>query len=80
MILKEYNSSFVTYKQLPGTYSIRDISEVVYTMGDHEGTLTVEYDDITMKTKLVLTRLKGTFGKLRYDKNLFLKTLLGFTP
>ena len=29
------------------------ISEAVYTMGDPEGTLQTEYDDISMKKKLV---------------------------
>ena len=39
LILKQYNSNFVTYELSPGFYSIRDISEVVYTMGEHEGPL-----------------------------------------
>ena len=30
-------------------------------MGDHEGTLQIEYDDISMKTNLILTRFGGTF-------------------
>ena len=33
-------------------YQIKDISEVVYTVGDHQGTLQIEYDDINMKTNL----------------------------
>ena len=31
-------------------YSIKDNSEVVHTMRDHERTLRIEYDDINMKT------------------------------
>ena len=38
LILKQYISNFVTYEIPPSIYSIKDISEVVYTMGDHEGT------------------------------------------
>ena len=30
-------------------------------MRDHEGTLKIEYDDLSMKTELVLTRFGGTF-------------------
>ena len=80
LILKQYNSNFVTYELSPGIYSIKDISEVVYTMGDHEGTLQIEYDDIRMKTKPILTRFGGTFGTLRFDERSFFNTFLGFTP
>ena len=79
LILTHYNSNFVTYK-FPGIYSIKDFSEAVYTMGDHEGTLKIEYDDTSMKTKLILTRFGGTFGTLRFDERSFFKTFLGFTP
>ena len=48
-------------------------------MGDHEGSLQVEYDVVTMKTKLVLTRFVSTFGTLGFDEKSFFKTLLGFT-
>ena len=40
LILKPCNSNFVTYEITPGIYSIEDVSEAVYTMGDHEGTFT----------------------------------------
>ena len=40
-------------------------------MGDHEGALHVEYDDISMKTKLILTCFGGTFGTIRFDENFF---------
>ena len=42
LILKQYNSNFITYELSPGIYSIKDISKVVYNMGDHKGTLRVE--------------------------------------
>ena len=80
LISKHYNSNFVTYELSPGIYTIKDISEAVYTMGDHEGTLQIKNDDITMKTKPILTGFDGIFGKLRFNKKSFLNTLLGFTP
>ena len=46
LILKPYTSDFIIYELPPIIYSIKDISEVVYTMGNHEGTL---------QTKLLLT-------------------------
>ena len=49
-------------------------------MGDHEGTLQIEHDAVTMKTKLNITRFESTFGTLRFNEKSFLKTLLGFTP
>ena len=55
-------------------------SQSVYTMGHHEGTLNNEYDDISLKTKLVLTPFGGTFGMLKFNEKSFFKSLLGFTP
>ena len=40
-------------------------------MCDHEVTLSIEYDDITRKTKFVLPRFGSTFGKLRFDEQFF---------
>ena len=42
LILKQYNSNFVTYELSPGIYTIKDNSEAVYTMDDHEGILRIE--------------------------------------
>ena len=61
-------------------YTIKDISEVVYTMGHHEGTPQIEYDVGSMKLKIILTRFWSTFGTLRFDNKSFFITLLGFTP
>ena len=74
LILGQYNSKFVTYEILPWIYKIKDTSETVYTMGDHKRTLQIEYDDITMKTKLILTRFGGNFGTLRFDDKSFFNT------
>ena len=49
-------------------------------MGDHEGTLQIEYDDKSMKTKLTLKRFRGTFGTLRFKEKSFFNSLSGFTP
>ena len=62
LVLKQYSSNFGTYDLSLGVYSFKDISEEVNTMGDHEGSLQIEYDDIRMKIKLILTRLGGSLG------------------
>ena len=49
-------------------------------MVDHDRTLQIKYDDISMKAKLILTRLGGNFGTLRFDEKTFFTTLLGFRP
>ena len=41
-------------------------------MSDHDGTLKIEYDDVTTKTKPILTRFVGNFGTLRFDDKSFL--------
>ena len=79
LILKQYNSNYLTHEISPGIYSIKDFSQVAYTMGDHEGTLQIEFDAISMKTKLILTRFGRTFGLLRFDEKLFFNTFLGLT-
>ena len=73
MVLQQHNSNFVTHEIPPNIYTIKDISEAVYTIGDHEGTQQLEYDDVCMETKLVLTRFGGSFGTLRFDKISFFK-------
>ena len=80
LIFEQYNSNYVTYEIVPGFCSNQDISEAVRTMGDHEGTLKTEYDDINIKTKLISTCFGGNCGMLRFDERFFSGTLLGFTP
>ena len=75
LILKQNNSNFVKHQITPGVYSVKDTSESVYTMGDHKGTLRIEYDNNSMKTKLVLS----PFAMLRFNEISFLNTLSGFT-
>ena len=39
----------------PGNFTIEDLQEAVYPLGDHEATLQIENDDLNKKTKLILT-------------------------
>ena len=80
LILKIYIEKYITYEFSPDIDTNKDFSGAVYSMGDHEGTLENEYDDITMKTKLNLTRFGSTIGTFRLDKKSFFHTLLEHTP
>ena len=80
LILKQYNEKFVTYEIEPGNYSIKDVQKAVHPLGDHEGTLKIEYDDLKKKAKLLLTRFGITFGTLRFGEKSFFHTILGFDP
>ena len=80
LILKQYNEKFVTYELDTGKYTIKDLQKNVHPLGDHEGTLQIEFDDTNKKTKPFLTRFGSTFGTLRFDKKSLFHTLLGFTP
>ena len=83
LILKEYNSHFITYDLTPGIYTIQDISDAIQTFSGHEETIQLEYDDIIMRTTFVLKfkneKLKFALGTLRFDKQSFFHTLLGFS-
>ena len=39
LILKEYNSLFITYELTPGIYTIQDISDAIQTFSGHEETI-----------------------------------------
>ena len=84
LILKEYNSHFITYEITPGIYSIQDISDAIQTFSGHEETIQLEYDDISMRTTNVLKfkkeKKKFALGTLRFDQQSFFHTLLGFSP
>ena len=79
LILKQYNSNFVTYELSRGIDTIEDTSEAVYTMGDFKGTRQIEINDVNMKTKPNLPRFGSTFGTLKFDDKSFFKKLLGFS-
>ena len=80
LILKQYNEKFITYELDPGNYTIEDLQQTVYPLGDHKGTLQIEYDDLHKKVKFILTRFGSNFGTLRFDKKSFFHTLLKFEP
>ena len=80
LILKQYNEKFVIYQLDPGNYTIEDLKKAVYSLGDHERTLQIGYDDLNKKVKLDLSRFGSTFETLRFDEKSFFHTLLGFTP
>ena len=84
LILKEYNSHFITYELNPGIYTIQDISDAIQTFSGHQETIQLEYDDISMRTTIILKfkNKKTMFAlvTLRFDKQSFSHTLLGFSP
>ena len=82
LVLDEYNSSFITYELPPGLYTFKDISEALFNIIQFEypgpsNVIDIEYDDITMKTKLVV---RSGIIAIRFDENSFFNTVLGFTP
>ena len=66
--LKHYISKFSRFERAPGNYSIKDNSEIVYTKADRPGTLQLGFDDIMLKTKLILKRIGESFEILRFSK------------
>ena len=84
LILKEYNSHFITYELIPGIYTIQDISDAVQTFSGLSEIIEIEYDDFSMKTKIILkyndSRENFGLGTLRFDKKSFFHTLLCHDP
>ena len=82
LVLDEYNSNFITYELDPGFYTFKDISEALFNILQSEypgpsNVIDIEYDDITMKTKLVV---RAGIIAIKFDENSFFSTILGFTP
>ena len=75
LILKEYNSHSITYELSPGIYTMQDISNAIHTFSGHSDIIKIEYDDISMKTKIILKyndwRENFGLGTLRFDKQIF---------
>ena len=84
LILNEYNSHFITYELTPGIYSIQDISDIFYNFSVNNESIKFEYDNISMKTKIILKyigeRKKFVLGTLRFDERSFFHTFIDFTP
>ena len=76
LILKEYNSQFITYDLAPGIYTIQDISDAIDTFSGHLEIIKIEFDVISMKTKIILKfknndrRMFG-LGTLRFNERSF---------
>ena len=82
LVLDEYNSSFITYELNPGIYTFKHISEALFNILQSEypgpsNVIDIEYDDITMKTKLVV---RAGIIAIRFDENSFFGTIFGFNP
>ena len=84
LISKEYNSHFITYELPPGIYSIQEILDTINTFSGHMETIQIEYDDISMKSKIIIKYIDEqemlVLGTLKFDKRSFFHTLLGFIP
>ena len=81
LVLDEYNSSFVTYELKQGVYNFEDLFEALFNILQPEyprpsNVTDVEFDDITMKTKLV--EQPGVIA-IRFDEKSFFSTILSFT-
>ena len=93
LILKQYNSKFITYESFPGNYTFKDISEVLprafenefeirgeiqpNTEYDKSDSIIIECDNNTMKTKLIV---RYETNALRFDEKSFFSTILGIPP
>ena len=75
LILKEYNSRFITYELTPGIYTIQDISDAIQTFSGHQEIIQLENDDISLRTTIVLKfkneEVKFALGTFRFDKQSF---------
>ena len=81
LVLDEYNSSFITFELQPGIYSFKDIFEALFNILQTEypgrsNVIVIEYDDITMKTKL---DVRSGIVAIRFDEKSFFCNVLGFT-
>ena len=85
LILKQYNSHFITYELTPGNYTIQDNSDAIQTFSGHSEIIQNEYDDLNEKTELIIKfkndeKTKFGLGTLRFDERSFFHTLLGYEP
>ena len=75
LILKEYNSHFITYQLTAGIYTMQDISDAIKTFSGHGVTIELVYDEITRRATIVLKfkdeKEKFALGTLRFDKQSF---------
>ena len=74
LVSDEYNSKFITYELQPGIYTFKKISEALFNILQPEypgpsNVFVIEFDDITMKTKLVV---RNGITATRFDEKSFL--------
>ena len=82
LVLDEYKSNVITYELEAGIYSFKGLSEAVFNILQPEYELInisidIEFDDITMKTKLVR---KSGIVAIRFVEKSSFSTILGFKP
>ena len=80
LVLDENNSIFITYELEPGIYTFKDLSEALYNNlkpkdGEFNNSVVIEFNDITMKTKLVV---RAGIIAINIDQKSFFSTVLGF--
>ena len=81
LVLNEYNSRFITYELEPSIYTFKDFSQALFNILQPEyeassNVIVIEFDDITMKTKLVV---RDGIIAIKFNENSFFSTILGFT-
>ena len=93
LILKQYNSKFITYKNPPGAYTFKDLS-IVLSRGfnneyknrgqmkpnhnyDLSDSIIIHSDNVSLITKL---RLGPDIMVLSFDKKSFFNTILAYNP
>ena len=79
LVLDESVFIFITHELEPGFYTFKDLSQALLRIlqPEYEGyhnAIDNEFDDITMKTKLVV---RAGFTAVRFDEKSFFSTILG---
>ena len=77
-VLDESNSSFINYELEPGIYTIEDLSNTLHNIlqpenDEYSNTIDFEYDDISMKTKMIVV---SNILAVRSDEKLVSSVLL----
>ena len=80
LVLDEYNSGFITYELKPGICTFKGISEALFNILQPKykasrNVSVTEFEDITMKTKLVV---RDGIMAIGFDENWLFSTILSF--
>ena len=95
LILKQFNSKFLTCKAFPGVYTFKDLSEIVSRGLKKEfeirermrpnpkkvrsDSFIIESDNVTLIKKLNVNPEVPQVHALRFNRNSFLNTILAFS-